>query len=90
MGNNSGQEQPIALMREQAKLATKLIQESIDATGDLSMVTKLGRKGTKTMVTIYNLRPEQRKWLPASFTSYAWSFAVDGPHKEQVPIRIHY
>ena len=81
MDIDNGQARQNALIREQAELATTLIQDSIDATGDLSMVTKLGRKGTKTTVTIYNLRREQRKWLPPSFTSYAWSFAIDGPLK---------
>ena len=40
------------LIKAQAQMATRTIQDSIDATGDLSMITKLGRKGAKTTVTI--------------------------------------
>ena len=58
-------------------------------TGDLSLLTTLGRKGKKSSVTLYNVRPDEYRYLPRHLTSIAWSYEDDAPIKEEVELRIH-
>ncbi len=71
--------------------ALHLAQESIDITGDLSLVTKLGRKGSKTSAAIYNVDPTQllQHASQCSLSSIAWSYKHMAPIKETVELRIH-
>ena len=64
-------------------------QDSIDNAGDFSLVTKLGRKGDKSGVTLFNINPLEMTTIPL-FTSVAWSFAENRPLKEEVKTRVHF
>ena len=48
--------------------------------GDISLVTKIGRKGSKSGITLYNYPPEKVEQLH-NFTSVAWSFNSDSVEK---------
>jgi len=56
----------------------------IQHAGDLSLVTKIGRKGSKSEVHYFNLTAETAVSL-SSIESIAWSFTIDGPQIEKVP-----
>jgi len=55
--------------------------------GDLSMVTKIGRKSSKCELQFYNVSANFVINLEEC-TSYAWSFESDGPIKEKVPVKV--
>ena len=60
----------------------------LQLSGDLSMVTKIGRKSSKCELQFYNVSANfahkiQKCW------STAWSYVSDGPVEESVPIKIH-
>ena len=55
--------------------------------GDLSMVTKIGRKGSKSEVQYFNVSAEFALKLKAQLST-AWSFVSDAPMEEEVPIKI--
>jgi len=65
----------------------KSIQEYIKLSGDLSMVLKIGRKGSKCVIYLYNLPAEKILDLP-DFETIAWSFKDDCPTKEIIPVKI--
>jgi len=69
---------------QEVLLATKLY---IKRAGDLSLVTKIGRKGSKSEVQYYNLTAETALKLKP-LHSFAWSFAKDKPTSERVPFKI--
>jgi len=56
--------------------------------GDLSLVTKIGRKGSKSEVHYFNLRAETAIKI-RKINSFAWSFANDSPKHEKVPFKIY-
>ena len=56
--------------------------------GDLSMVTKIGRKGAKCEIQFFNVSAEFAFKIKACWST-AWSFLHDGPIEEKVPIKIH-
>jgi len=62
------------------------VRQFIKQTGDLSMVLKLGRKGTKCDISFFNLKIESIINL-TEFESVAWSFAKDAPLKETIPVK---
>ena len=64
----------------------RLTHRFIRLTGDLSMVTKIGRKGSKCEVHLYNLSAETAFALKEWETT-AWSFTTDTPTKEFIPIK---
>ena len=64
--------------------ATKLY---LKRAGDLSLVTKIGRKGSKSEVHYYNLKAETALALQ-KINSFAWSFTADGPTWEKVPFKV--
>jgi hypothetical protein len=72
-----------------AEEIVKKIEDSLNATGDLSLVTKLGRKGSKSVIELHNVPPQMHKHLPKSAQSIAWSHEKDGPHAEEVELRVH-
>ena len=60
----------------------------LQLSGDLSMVTKIGRKSSKCELQFFNVSAEfahniQKCW------STAWSYVGDGPREESVPIKIN-
>ena len=65
----------------------KLIQTKINMTGDLSIVTKLGRKGKKCAILLFNATAEAVQKLKRFF-SVAWSFQDDKPIKEAIEVTI--
>ena len=62
------------------------VKQLIKQTGDLSMVLKLGRKGSKCDISFFNLKIESIINLP-EFESFAWSFTKDAPIKEIIPTK---
>ena len=74
----------LSLLDEQDLIT--LTKKFIQLTGDLSMVTKIGRKGSKSEIHFYNLSAETafalREW-----ETTAWSFTTDTPTKEYIPIK---
>jgi len=66
----------------------KLIQSKINMTGDLSIVTKLGRKGKKCKILLFNIPADDIKKLERFF-SVAWSFTDDKPMKEEIEVIIY-
>ena len=59
----------------------------IQQAGDLSLVTKIGRKGSKSEIHYFNLSAEKALSIK-QVESIAWSFTVDGPQVENVPHKI--
>ena len=55
--------------------------------GDLSMVTKIGRKGSKSEIQFYNVSADFAIKIRKCISS-AWSFVHDSPTQEEVPIKI--
>ena len=55
--------------------------------GDLSMVTKIGRKGSKSEIQFFNVSAEFALKIRKCFST-AWSFVHDSPTQEEVPIKI--
>jgi len=62
-----------------------IIQKKIDMTGDFSIVCKLGRKGSKCAILLFNIPAEEIKKI-IRFFSVAWSFQHDRPTKEEIKI----
>jgi len=59
----------------------------IKRAGDLSLVTKIGRKGSKSEVQYYNLSAQTALKIKP-IDSFAWSFTLDRPVSEKVPFKI--
>ena len=64
-----------------------LVKYYLQLAGDLSMVTKIGRKGSKSEIQFFNVSAEFALKIKKSFSS-AWSFIHDAPISEEVPIKI--
>ena len=64
-----------------------LIKYYLQLAGDLSMVTKIGRKGSKSEIQFFNVSAEFALKINKIFSS-AWSFVHDAPITEEVPIKI--
>ena len=62
-------------------------EKYIQRAGDLSMVTKIGRKGSKSEVHYFNLSADTSLKL-SKIKSIAWSFSIDGPQMEHVPYKV--
>jgi len=65
-----------------------LVKYYLQLAGDLSMVTKIGRKGSKCDIQFYNISANMTIALKKC-TSIAWSFKNDGPIEEEVPFRVY-
>jgi len=65
----------------------KLTKKYLKLTGDLSMVTKIGRKGSKSELHFYNLSSQTAIKLK-EWETVAWSFSTDTATKEFVPFKI--
>jgi len=59
----------------------------IERAGDLSLVTKIGRKGSKSEIHYFNLSAETALKVK-KLESLAWSFSDDAPKFEKVPFKI--
>ena len=64
-----------------------LTQKYINLTGDLSLVTKIGRKGSKSEIHFYNISASAAKKLK-EIETVAWSFSADMPTMETVPFKL--
>jgi len=64
-----------------------LTKRYIRLTGDLSMVTKIGRKGSKSEIHFFNISAPVAAKLEEVET-VAWSFSEDMPTKESVPFKL--
>jgi len=65
-----------------------LVHHYLQMAGDLSMTTKIGRKGSKCVIQFFNISAHLTLQL-AQCTSIAWSFKHDSPIKETVPFLVH-
>jgi len=75
-------------LRNEADLL-KLVKYFTQLSGDISMVTKIGRKSSKCEVQFFNITASlalemQKTW------STAWSFVDDSPIEEEIPFKIHF
>jgi len=59
----------------------------LQLSGDLSMVTKIGRRSSKCELQFFNISANMALKLK-NFWSTAWSFLDDGPIEESVPFKI--
>ena len=68
------------------------ISKAVRMTGYFSVVTKLGRAGSKSSIHLYNLDPRYAKKVLEEwkFESYAWSFKHDSIVKEAMPFKAHF
>jgi len=73
---------------ENEKDLVRLVEYYLQLAGDLSMVTKIGRKGAKCDIQFYNLSAEMTIKLRKCM-SIAWSFKHDAPVEEEVPFRVY-
>jgi len=64
-----------------------LIKYYLQLAGDLSMVTKIGRKGSKSEIQFFNVSAKFALKIKKCFST-AWSFIHDAPISEEVPIKI--
>ena len=81
---------PVQLRRAKLRWILQQSERSIRLTGDLSLVTKLGRKGSKSEIHILNVHPDDRDLVPDCIESIAWSFQLDGIATEKVPVKAHF
>jgi len=68
-------------------LLIPLVQNYIQLAGDLSMITKIGRKSSKCEIHFFNISAKMAMNLEKSWST-AWSFVHDAPIEEQVPFKI--
>jgi len=67
----------------------KDLQKYIKLSGDLSMVLKIGRKGSKCVIyDLFNIPTEKVLDIP-TFETVAWSYKDDCPTKEVIPVKIY-
>jgi len=64
-----------------------LINYYLQLAGDLSMVTKIGRKGSKSEIQFFNVSAEFALKIDTIISS-TWSFIHDAPISEAVPVKI--
>ena len=60
----------------------------IQVSGDLSMVTKIGRKSSKCELQFFNISADLAHKIDSCWST-AWSYVSDGPIEEAVPYKIH-
>ena len=65
-----------------------LVQYYLQLAGDISMVTKIGRKGAKCDIQFFNISANLTLKL-TQCSSIAWSFKADAPVRENVPFRVN-
>ena len=75
------------LSADDENLLLPLVQRYVQLAGDLSMITKIGRKSSKCEIHFYNISANLAIKLEKSWST-AWSFVHDAPIEEQVPFKI--
>ena len=65
-----------------------LVKYFTQLSGDISMVTKIGRKSAKCEVQFYNISASLAMRMEKVWST-AWSFLDDSPIQEQIPFKIH-
>jgi len=76
----------ISVQNEEDLLA--LVKYFTQLSGDISMVTKIGRKSAKCEIQFFNISAELAIRMEKIWST-ALSFVDDSPIKEQIPFRIH-
>jgi len=76
----------ISVKNEEELLA--LVKYFTQLSGDISMVTKIGRKSAKCEIQFFNISAELAIKMEKIWST-AWSFVDDSPIEEQIPFRIH-
>jgi len=76
----------ISVSNEEDILA--LVKYFTQLSGDISMVTKIGRKSAKCEIQFYNISATLALKMEKVW-SVAWSFVDDAPIQEQIPFKIH-
>jgi len=66
----------------------KLVEYFTQLSGDISMVTKIGRKSAKCEIQFFNITAELAVKMKKVWST-AWSFIDDSPIEEQIPFKIH-
>jgi len=69
-------------------LLIPLAHHYIQMAGDLSMITKIGRKSSKCEIQFFNISAEMTVKLQKIWST-AWSFVHDAPMEEQVPFKVY-
>ena len=68
----------------------RAVQWNLKMAGDLSMIFKIGRRGDKTIIELFNVAWDDVHLLPSSgFTSIAWDFKANMPTEEEVDCRVY-
>jgi len=65
-----------------------LVRYFTQLSGDISMVTKIGRKSAKCEVQFFNITAKLALKMEKVWST-AWSFEHDSPIEEQIPFKIH-
>ena len=76
----------ISLRNEEDLLS--LVKYYTQLSGDISMVTKIGRKSAKCEVQFFNISAKLALRMEKVWST-AWSFVDDSPIQEQIPFKIH-
>ena len=72
---------------QKEEILIPLVQHYIQLAGDLSMITKIGRKSSKCEIQFYNISAAMTLKLQKLWST-AWSFVHDAPIEEQVPFKV--
>ena len=70
------------------ELLIELAQHYVQTAGDLSMITKIGRKSSKCEIQFFNISAKMTMKLQKIWST-AWSFIHDAPVEEQVPFKVY-
>jgi len=65
-----------------------LVRYFTQLSGDISMVTKIGRKSSKCEVQFFNVSAKMVLKMEKVWST-AWSFVDDSPIQEQIPFKVH-
>ena len=66
----------------------ELVRYFTQLSGDISMVTKIGRKSSKCEVQFFNITAKLALKMKKVWST-AWSFIDDSPIEEEIPFKIH-
>ena len=67
------------------------IEKAIRMTGYFSIVTKLGRLGSKCEIFLFNMPPDRAaEIINWNFSAYAWSFKEGAVTKEKTQLTVHF
>ena len=65
------------------------IQAQLNRSGDINLITKIGRSGAKSAITLYNIPLHMSKYVP-QLSSIAWDYETDSIIKETIPTYCHF